>query len=190
MRSTPDADNDWQDAGGDSHGPADDRSERLPLKDAVQFALDEARMILPGIQALFGFQLIAVFNERFESGLDMWQRSVHLVALVLVAAACALVMAPAAYHRQAEQGHVSRDMRRRASFFIGAGLVPLMLGICLDVYVVAELVTDHPGWSAAIGFVCFAMFAGLWFVYPWWRRRQHRRHHGDRDFRPSLRARP
>jgi hypothetical protein len=29
-------------------------------------AIEEARMVLPGIQALFGFQLIAIFNERFK----------------------------------------------------------------------------------------------------------------------------
>jgi hypothetical protein len=28
-------------------------------------ALEEARMVLPRIQALFGFQLIAAFNETF-----------------------------------------------------------------------------------------------------------------------------
>jgi Family of unknown function (DUF6328) len=28
-------------------------------------AIEEARMVLPGIQALFGFQLMAVFNQRF-----------------------------------------------------------------------------------------------------------------------------
>ena len=28
-------------------------------------AIEEARMVLPGIQALFGFQFITVFNERF-----------------------------------------------------------------------------------------------------------------------------
>jgi hypothetical protein len=30
-------------------------------------AIEEARMVLPGIQVLFGFQLIAVFNERLKS---------------------------------------------------------------------------------------------------------------------------
>jgi len=37
--------------------------EVLSLKDAVQQLLDEARMVLPGIQTLLGFQLIACFNE-------------------------------------------------------------------------------------------------------------------------------
>ena len=42
-----------------------DRGEQtvLSLESQVKAAIDEARMVLPGIQALFGFQLIAVFNE-------------------------------------------------------------------------------------------------------------------------------
>ena len=36
-----------------------------PLEKVVEHLEEEARMILPGIQALFGFQLIAVFNQRF-----------------------------------------------------------------------------------------------------------------------------
>ena len=48
------------------NSPDHDDRQSVALKDAVQFALDEARMILPGVQALFGFQLIAVFNQRFD----------------------------------------------------------------------------------------------------------------------------
>lgn len=40
--------------------------ERPPLGDTVRNILEEARMILPGVQTLFGFQLIVVFNQRFE----------------------------------------------------------------------------------------------------------------------------
>jgi hypothetical protein len=141
-------------------------TERVSLKDSVQFTLDEARMILPGIQALFGFQLIAIFNERFDADLQVLQKGVHLLALLLVAVACALVMAPAAYHRQAEQGSVSRSMLAIASRFIGFGLVPLMLGVSLDVYVVSFLVTASNQWAGVIGLGCFAVFAGLWFVFP------------------------
>src|SRR5205823_10297737 len=64
---------------------------------------EEARMVLPGIQALFGFQLIAAFNTRFTE-LELADRAVHLSALILVALAIALIMTPAAYHRICEPG--------------------------------------------------------------------------------------
>ena len=55
-------------------------------------------MVLPGIQALFGFQLIAVFNRPFFD-LATADRLLHLAALLLVAVAIGLIMAPAAHHR-------------------------------------------------------------------------------------------
>jgi hypothetical protein len=39
---------------------------RETLEEEATHATDEARMVLPGVQAVLGFQLIAVFNQRFE----------------------------------------------------------------------------------------------------------------------------
>ena len=61
--------------------------------------LEECRMVLPGIQALFGFQLIAVFNGKFWE-LPEGHRLLHLLAIDSVATSVALVMTPAAYHRR------------------------------------------------------------------------------------------
>ena len=47
--------------------------EQLSLDSAVRHILEECRMVLPGIQALFGFQLIAVFNEGFAQKLSTVQ---------------------------------------------------------------------------------------------------------------------
>src|SRR2546430_17174050 len=74
--------------------------EILPLSEAVTHLLEECRMVLPGIQALFGFQLIAVFNSTFRERLSPTEQCFHLAAIGLVAIAVALVMAPAALHRQ------------------------------------------------------------------------------------------
>jgi len=35
------------------------------LKEETNNPIQKARMVLPGIQALFGFQTMAVFNSRF-----------------------------------------------------------------------------------------------------------------------------
>ena len=75
--------------------------EELPLSKAAEYLIEECRMVLPGIQALFGFQMIAVFNQRFRE-LPGSLQIVHLAATGLVALAAGLVMTPAAYHRTAE----------------------------------------------------------------------------------------
>jgi hypothetical protein len=56
-------------------------------------------MVLPGIQALFGFQLIAVFNTGVAEKLSQGEQELHLLAIALVAVSVALVMTPAAYQR-------------------------------------------------------------------------------------------
>lgn len=51
------------------------------LEEEATHATDEARMVLPGVQAILGFQLIAVFNQRFED-LSKIQQYVHLGAFL------------------------------------------------------------------------------------------------------------
>src|SRR5690349_18783231 len=93
------------------------------LTKQAQQAIEEARMVLPGIQALFGFQLVAVFNARFTQ-LSFHDQILHLSALVLVAIATALIMTPAAYHRQAELGTVTEYFVRMSSKIIAIAMIP------------------------------------------------------------------
>jgi hypothetical protein len=104
-------------------------AEPESLKDQARYALDEARMVLPGIQALFGFQLIAVFSDRFTHALTRTDQLLHLASVFLVALAVALVMTPAAYHRQADHQTVDRQFIRLSSTAITAAMLPLMLAI-------------------------------------------------------------
>ena len=127
--------------------------------------LEECRMVLPGIQALFGFQLIAVFNGKFWE-LPEGHRMLHLLAIALVAISVALVMTPAAYHRQAHQFSVSRQFIRVSSFLLLVSMAPLVAGICLDFYVVSELVLANAWWSGLLTGVLAAVFVELWYIFP------------------------
>lgn len=144
----------------------------VKLSEAVTYALEEARMILPGIQALFGFQLVAVFNNRFSEVFGAWGQWLHLSALVLVALACALAMTPAAFHRQNERTQVSRELLDLSSVFIGSAMVPLLVAISIDVGLVAYVVSRNEWISNALGVLCAAVFAALWIVFPRWGRRR------------------
>lgn len=147
--------------------------ERESLKDETQLVMEEARMVLPGIQSLFGFQLIAIFNARFER-LPETAQHVHLTALAFVALAIALVMAPAAYHRLGERGWVSRRLVDLASDFLGYGMAALMFGLTLDVALVIYMILGNVAVSFAAGLAALLVFASLWFLLPLrhrWRRR-------------------
>lgn len=150
---------------------SDDAVERESLKDEMRNVIEEARMVIPGIQALFGFQTMAVFNSRFED-LPTPAVAAYLIGLGLLALAIGLVMTPAAYHRIAERGRVSRRMIVLSSRLITAGLVPLMFGIALDVYVVCVAAMGDPRLGVAGAAVVLAVFTTLWFVFPISRRRR------------------
>lgn len=150
-----------------------DGEHPIELKDAVKIALDEARMILPGIQALFGFQLIAAFNERFNEVFDVAGQALHLAALMLVALSCALAMTPAAYHRRCTT--VSVKLLRIAEGFVEACMIPLMIAISIDVGLVANAVTHSEAWAVSLGAGTAVVFTALWIAYPRYERRRDRR---------------
>jgi hypothetical protein len=136
----------------------------------AQETIDEARMVLPGIQALFGFQLIAVFNERFRS-LPQFEQTLHYAALIMVGVAVAIIMTPAAYHRIAEQTTVSNFFIKLASWLIAAAMVPLMTAIALEAYIVGFILFGRGIVSFGISGGLFFFFAALWFGLPFLMRR-------------------
>ena len=139
---------------------------RETLEEEATHVTDEARMVLPGVQTVLGFQLIAVFNQRFGDQLTGAEQRLHLGATVLVALAMALIMAPAALHRQAEPRSISPRFLRVASRLLLWGMVPLALGLCLDIYLVARVVIGGRGPAALIAVGLLAAFTVLWWVLP------------------------
>ncbi len=143
-------------------------TEREPqsLADSVRTNLDEARMILPGTQTLFGFQLIVVFNQTFQDRLSAGERALHLAATALVALATALLIAPAAYHRQAEPERASRRFVVLSSRLLTWSTVPLMLAVCADLYLVGVVATGRREVGIGVAAVLLAVFLALWIVLP------------------------
>ena len=152
-------------------GESDQREEQ-PLSDSVRNVLEEARMILPGVQTLFGFQLIVVFNQRFQDALTPGEQHLHLAAMALVAIAGGLVMAPAAYHRRAEPESISRRFVRLSTRLLSWSTVPLLVGIVIDFYLVASLITTDDTASLLLAAALFAVLAILWIILPRSRRLQ------------------
>ena len=141
-------------------------AQAVKLETAATHILEECRMVLPGIQALFGFQLIAVFNEGFGEKLSHAGQLVHLAALVLTVLAMVLVMTPAALQRQAEPREVSERFVWLASNLVLAAMYPLAIAIALDVYVVAGIVTKSDAVGAGVAVAVLVVFAGFWLLMP------------------------
>ena len=135
------------------------------LEEEATHATDEARMVLPGVQALLGFQLIAVFNQRFQD-LSENQQTLHLLAFALLTVAMGLIMTPAAYHRQAERGCVTRKFVALASFLLTLAMLPFALGLAIDTYLLTWLVVGHEFPSICVAGGVLVFLVGLWFVLP------------------------
>ena len=150
-----------------SHRPNTSRGrEELSLNDAATHVLEECRTVVPGMQALFGFQLIAVFSASFKQDLSQAERMIHLAAILLVTLAIALVMAPAALHRQSEPMSVSQRFIDSSSRLLMASMVPLAAGICLDVYVIARVILGTVAGAATIAALLLVVFIVFWRVIP------------------------
>jgi hypothetical protein len=149
-------------------------TEELRLAEAVTHLLEECRMVLPGVQALFGFQLIAVFNSGFSDRLSYGEQNLHLIALACVACAGALIMSPAAYHRQTNPRAVSAHFLAVGGRLLLISMVPLMTGIGLDFYLIVRIVRHDVGFAVGSAVALVLFFATCWFGLPRVVGRRHR----------------
>lgn len=133
--------------------------------------LEEARMVLPGLQALFGFQLIAVINEGFDK-LSGNQKLVHFIALSATLLSAIIVMTPAAYHRIAEKWRASHTFIRVSSRLVAAAMAVFLAGFTLELWLIADLIFRNSAVSLGMAGLVFIIGAGLWFVWPMSQRQQ------------------
>lgn len=148
-----------------SAGSKQMEGSRTPLTTRIEQLLTEARVIIPGAQALFGFQFVAMLTTGFDR-LPKEARLVHAVALGLIALNVILLMTPAALHRLSFGGEDSDSFLRIGSGFVIAAPLFLASGIALETYVVMQKVDGGLGWAGAAGGASFLVLAGLWYALP------------------------
>lgn len=148
----------------------EEKEEGTKLKDKIQQVLTEIRVVLPGAQALLGFQFASLLVEGFEK-LPQSSKYVHFVSLSLIALAIVFMMTPAAYHRLVERGENTEHFHRFAGRMLLASMIPLALGITGDFYVVARKITESEGLSIGLSALALIIFYGLWFGFTLYKRK-------------------
>jgi hypothetical protein len=146
--------------------------EKAKLKDKIKQVLTEARMILPGAQALLGFQFAIILLESFDQ-LPTGMKTLHFASLCLIALSTILLITPAAYHRIVEQGENDESFHRLASRFILAATIPLALGISGDLWLVVKKVTNSLAVANVATGCSLVLFYSLWLGVPLYARAQH-----------------
>jgi hypothetical protein len=146
-----------------------EQSGRTPLSTKVEQMLTEARIIIPGCQALLGFQLVAMMTQAFDE-LPQDAKIMHAAGLCCVTIAMILLMTPAALHRLSFGGNDSERFLRLGSAFVIAGPLPLALGIAADVYVVFLKINQSATFTVLASSVLLLAMLALWYFYPVWLR--------------------
>jgi hypothetical protein len=147
----------------------DDGIKPTPLETQVDQMLTEARVIIPGVQALLGFQLTVTFTQAFAQ-LGQGAKITHIVALCCIAVAVVLLMAPASIHRIAFAGQDDPAFLRMGSVFVVSAPLPLALGIALDTYVAAGRALQSEAIALALAAAAIIVLLGVWYALPLWRR--------------------
>lgn len=131
----------------------------------IEQMLTEARVILPGAQALLGFQFVVTMNKTF-SQLVPSDQNIHFAALVSVALSVLLLITPAAVHRMTFDGQDVPRFHRIGSLIVTLALIPLALGLSGDFYLAASRMIDNRPASAAAAAAVFVVLATLWYAVP------------------------
>jgi hypothetical protein len=151
-------------------GSAMPHEEPTELKTKIEQLLTEARVIIPGGQALLGFQFIAMLTKPFAE-LPFAAQVVHAGGLCCVALAVTLLMTPAALHRIAFGGSDSVRFFKMASPLVIAATIPLAGGIASDIGVVFWKVTETTSIAVTAALTALTVLLALWIGYPLVRRR-------------------
>jgi DMSO reductase anchor subunit len=139
------------------------------LDEEIRHALTEIRMVLPGAQALLGFQLITFVLSDFEK-LENSLKEIHVISVIFMTLSVILLMTPASYHRIVENGENTEHFLNFTSRMLLWALPPLALGICGDFYVVLRTITPSSLICAIIASALLIFFGWLWFGMPLARR--------------------
>jgi uncharacterized protein DUF6328 len=136
-----------------------------PVSKKIEQMLTEARVILPGAQALLGFQLVVTLTRTFEQ-LTESSRMLHMAALCCVALATILLMVPAPLHRISFAGDNTERFFRVGSWFVMVAPAPLALGIAADLYVSTTQASDSMVLGAVTGLISLVAVVTFWYAIP------------------------
>jgi hypothetical protein len=146
-----------------------------PVRTKIEQMLTEGRVILPGAQAMLGFQLVVMLTKAFGE-LPAAARTVHLVALMCVTVAIILLIAPAAIHRLTFDGNDDPRLHSTGSVLMTLALLPLALGLSCDIWVaLTKLFADHDSLALLGALSVWALLMTMWYVVPLALRRLYRR---------------
>jgi phage-related protein len=126
--------------------------------------LNELRVVLPGVQMLFGFLLAVPFTQRF-GGISEPQANLYYGTFLAATAASVFLIAPASFHRIVWRHGRKRQLLRISNKLAIIGTACLAVAIAGSVALVTSLLFGNT-WAAGIAAIVAGLIAAVWFVLP------------------------
>jgi hypothetical protein len=131
------------------------------MQGKVKAALDEARMLVTGLQFLLGFGHHIVLYAAFDR-LAEHARALHGASIGLILIALGLLLAVGPFHRIAERGEDTARVHAHATRMVEAALAPFALALGFAVFVVFERSYGTAA-GAAVGATITVLALALWY---------------------------
>jgi hypothetical protein len=119
----------------------------LNLKEKIQTALNEARILVLGAQVLLGLEYESLFEPQFVT-LPLHSQYLKFTSLLLLLVAFSLLIAPVSYHRLVNQGDDSASLPRFIRTIMIFALLPFALALGIDLFIAVDRILDHNRWFA------------------------------------------
>jgi hypothetical protein len=132
------------------------------LQNKIEHVLTEARMVLPGVQAMLSFQFVTVFLHEFEL-LPYFAKCVHYTSLAMINLSMILLSAPAIYHHVVQHGEASESFHKLASKFLIAAMVFMVAGISLGGWLLMYKITGSVNPATVLGAAVWLVMFSTWF---------------------------
>jgi hypothetical protein len=140
------------------------------LKNKLENAFNEDRILMLCIQVLIGFDYRAVFEDAF-SRLSPMMQHLMLASLSLLILALTLMLAPLSFNWIAGKGGDPKQLHRYIQKMIEWGLVAFTFAMCLDLTLASSRVLTLTGsWIVGAAMLILAMF--LWFGLEFYKRKE------------------
>jgi hypothetical protein len=136
----------------------------VSLVEQVRVLFIESRVVLPGIQAVLGFQFASILTAGFQN-MSQSLKLIHFFSMIMVLFSVILLIAPVAYHHITLEGVDTKRLVHFGGRMIIFSIVLLGLGLATDFYVVVDKITGSSE-LAIVGFgLTIALLFSVWFGY-------------------------
>lgn len=134
------------------------------LRHKAEELLQEIRIVLPGTEALLGFQFATFFTSVFQ-GLDQQYKYIHFITLIFTMVSTILLIAPVAFQQIGEKGDITKRFITFARRMLNAAMLFLLLALAGDAFIAAKAIDIHSTIATIIGALIFLCGTAIWYVY-------------------------